>query len=61
MFTVIKSVYVGNEKVLIQATCMAGEAKETNGIANGSLCLEMDSGKFYGFDEDTSAWVEIGA
>ena len=61
MFTERKSIYVGNEKVLVQATCMESDTKPTDGIANGSLCLEMDTGKWYGFDEDSSDWVEIGA
>ena len=31
----------------------------TDGIINGSMCLEMDTGKFYVFDEEGTQWVEL--
>ena len=41
--------------------CMAADdPKPTVGVKNGELCLEMDTGKFYGFDADSEQWVEIG-
>lgn len=39
--------------------CLAADTKPTSGIANGSMCLEMDTGKIYAFDETGSEWVEI--
>ena len=60
MFTTIKSHYAGNEKVYIEAACLAADSKPTDGIANGSLVIEMDTGKIYAFNEAGSAWVELG-
>ena len=62
MFTKISSEWLTNGKERIQAVCMEGDPMETINIANGSICLEMDTGKFYGFNESSTpaAWIEIG-
>lgn len=60
MFTSIKSHYAGKEKCYIEGVCLTGDSKPTDGIANGSLVIEMDSGKIYAFNEAGSAWVELG-
>ena len=45
--------------------CLSTDTKPTDvkngwgGIANGSLCLEMDTGKIYAFDEQNKMWLEI--
>lgn len=59
MFTNNKAKYYGDNKILIEASCLSTDAKPTTGIANGSLCLEMDTGKIYAFNETASAWVEV--
>lgn len=59
MFTNNKATYYGDNKVLIEAACLSGDSKPTTGIANGSLCLEMDTGKIYAFNETASTWVEV--
>lgn len=59
MFTVIKAHYAGNEKSYIEGACLAADTKLTDGIANGSLCLEMDTGKIYAFNETGNTWVEV--
>ena len=59
MFTTNKSIYVGNEKCLIESACLSTDTKPTEGIANGSVCIEMDAGKIYFFDEAGSQWVEF--
>ena len=59
MFTNTKSVFINNEKFLIESVCLSTDSKPTTGIANGSMCLEMDTGKIYAFNEAGSAWVEI--
>ena len=59
MFTNRKAIYVGNEKVLVDSACLSTDAKPTDGIANGSMCIEMDTGKIYAFNEAGSAWVEL--
>lgn len=59
MFTNNKTSYYGNDKVLIEATCLSTDTKPTTGIANGSLCLEMDTGDIYAFNEAASTWVKL--
>ena len=50
----------GQNKIRIEAACLSTDTKPTDGIANGSLCLEIDTGKIYAYNEDGSAWVELG-
>ena len=61
MFTNKKAIYVGNDKVLVEAACLSGDSKPTDGIANGSICIEMNTGKIFMFNEAGSAWVELSA
>lgn len=48
------------EKVMIEAVCLSTDTKPTDGIANGSVCLEMDTGDVYMFNEASSTWVKLG-
>lgn len=59
MFTNNKATYYRDNKVLIEAACLSGDSKPTTGIANGSLCLEMDTGDIYAFNEAASTWVKL--
>ena len=59
MFTNLSALYIQDDKVLVEATCLSGDAKPTDGIANGSLCLEMDTSTFYAFDEAGSEWLAL--
>ena len=59
MFTVIKAHYAGNEKSYIEGACLAADTKPTDGIANGSIIIEIDTGKLYMFNETGSAWAEV--
>lgn len=59
MFTTIKSHYAGNEKSYIEGACLSTDTKPTDGIANGSMCLEINTGKIFAFNEDGSTWVEL--
>lgn len=61
MFTTIKAHYAGNEKSYIEAACLSSDSKPTDGIANGSMVLEMNTGKIFVFNEAGSAWVELSA
>ena len=54
-----EAIAITNEKNLVQAVCLSTDSKPTTGIANGSMMLEMDTGKIYAFNEAASAWVEI--
>lgn len=35
------------------------DTKPTEGYCNGTTFLEVDTGKIYLFNEDTSSWVEV--
>lgn len=59
MFTNTKAIYIGDEKILVEAACLSTDSKPTTGIANGSLLLEMDTGDIYAFNEAGSAWVKL--
>lgn len=59
MFTNRIASYYSPGKVLIEAACLSTDSKPATGIANGSLCLEMDTGKIYAFNETASTWVEV--
>lgn len=59
MFTNNKAKYYGDNKVLIDAACLKTDSKPTTGIANGSKCIEMDTGKTYMFNEEDSEWEEL--
>ena len=59
MFTIIKSIYVGNDKCIVQAVCKTGDPKETDGIANGSLCFNMSTSTFSAFDEEGGSWLDL--
>ena len=59
MFTTIKATQFDDDSVLIQAVCLAADSKPTTGIANGSTCIEIDTGKIFMFDESGDAWTEL--
>ena len=59
MFSTLKAHYAGNEKSYIEAACLSTDDKPTDGIANGSVCLEMNTGKVFVFNEAGNAWVEL--
>ena len=40
--------------------CLSTDTKPT-GVPNGSICVEMDTGKLYLYDEDGTQWIEWGA
>ena len=44
------------QKKLVEATVLSGDAKPTEGIMQGSLIIEVDTGKVYMFNG--SSWVE---
>ena len=39
---------------------LSGDSKPTD-VGNGSVIVEMDSGKLYFFNADAGTWVEWGA
>lgn len=59
MFTNKTASYYSQDKVLIEAACLSTDTKPTTGVANGSKCIEMDTGKKYMFNEEDSEWEEL--
>lgn len=39
--------------------CLSTDTQPTN-VPNGSICIEMDTGKIYFFDAAGSTWIEFG-
>lgn len=57
-----KREYANKDQTAKDYVCLStDDPKPTDGIVNGSICLEMDTGTFYVFDEAGSQWLEIGA
>lgn len=48
-----------NNGTQIQGVCLSTDTKPTQNVANGSLLLEMDTGKIYAFDADGVQWIEL--
>lgn len=51
--------YANKEQSAEDYVCLSTDSKPTEGIVNGSMCLEMDTSKFYVFNEAGKAWVEL--
>lgn len=50
-----------NDKCYVEISCLSTDTKPVDGIVTGSICLEVDTGKVYFFDEDGDTgeeWVE---
>lgn len=58
MITIINS-YDGNDidKRRQEIMCLSSDTKPTN-VGNGSVCLEINTGKVFIYNETGSAWVE---
>lgn len=47
------------DDVLIESACLSTDTKPTEGIANGSICIEMDTGSIFMFDKAGNEWLEV--
>lgn len=47
------------DTIYFNAACLSTDTKPTAGVANGSTCIEMDTGKTFMFNEDGSEWIEL--
>ena len=54
-----KREYANKDQSAKDYVCKSTDEKPTDGIANGSMCLEMDTGKFYAFDAAGEVWIEL--
>ena len=59
MVSVTKLLNINDGKDVVEMACLSTDTKPTNGIANGSLLIEIDTGKIFMFNETGSAWVEL--
>lgn len=48
----------GKELLLGEFVCLSTDTKPTEGIANGSTVIEMDTSKLFNFNQDGKAWAE---
>lgn len=49
----------GGARYYREGECLSTDTKPTDGWANGSKLLEMDTGKVFMFDEANSQWREF--
>lgn len=54
-----KSSRSGNAKYYREGECLSTDTKPTEGWANGSKLIEMDTSKVFMFDEANSLWREF--
>ena len=59
MITYNKSTQATDKTVYVEGVCLSSDAKPTSGIANGSMLIEINTGKIFMFNEAGSAWVEL--
>ena len=62
MFRILKFESLQDDGRYIEAACLKDDTKPTNGgWATGSLCLEVDTGDVYAYDEEGGEWDKIAA
>lgn len=49
---------VNSETPYCEGFCLSTDTKPTDGIANGSILVEIDTGNVFFFNEEASTWVE---
>ena len=49
------------EKDYVNVACLADDSKPTGNFVTGSICLEVDTGAQFAFDEVAGAWNQISA
>lgn len=57
MVTVLRHTYYGSW--VHDVRCLSTDEKPTEGIFNGSSCIEMDTGTGYMFDAENGEWHEL--
>lgn len=61
MVTFNKVVQYDNNLEYMEGVCLSTDSKPTDGVANGSILVEMNTGKVFFYNEAGSAWVEFSA
>lgn len=57
MITWTKNVYERNNVHYQEGVCLSTDEKPTNGIDNGCVLFEIDTGDVYFFNKETNSWV----
>lgn len=57
-YTATESDGVVTVRALETIFCLYSDTKPTENIANGSIAVEIDTGKVFFFNEEGGAWVE---
>lgn len=60
MRALVENKFSDNKKY-VELYGTSSESKPTTGIVMGSVFVEVNTGKVFLFNEDASAWVEVGA
>jgi hypothetical protein len=60
MRALVENKFSDNKKY-VELYGTSSDSKPTTGIVMGSVFVEVDTGKVFLFNEDSSAWVEMGA
>ena len=56
MVTIFKYITGGGQ--VQEVRCLSTDDKPTD-VLNGSTCIEIDTGKLYMFDKESSEWKEL--
>ena len=48
----------GNSVNYAEYACTSSDTKPTSGLATGSICIEVDTGSVFFFNEASASWVE---
>lgn len=59
MLTTIRLVRETRNKQIKEVACLSTDTKPTEGVANGSICIEMDTGSIFMYDEAGAEWLEV--
>lgn len=58
MVRVTKDTYLTNDVHVKEIYCESSDTKPTDGLATGSVCIEVDTGNAYFWSEKTSSWKQ---
>lgn len=59
MLTTIRLVRETRNKQIKEIACLSTDTKPTEGVANGSILIEMNTGKIFMFNEAGAEWLEV--
>ena len=60
MITIIKNEVVDNNKLAtMEMRGLSDDTKPTENVGNGSIFIEIDTGKIFFYDLDSETWNEV--